>query len=110
MCQVIVVIIVEGKRRWDCCSLQRCWNNAIEYLAGCMLTAFTSSSSPLSSLSSSLTIFLTFHLLAGNPEGEEHLFGVDADQITPLAYLKGGHRGDAYMTLAGSMETEGRGW
>ena len=55
---------------------------AVEYLVGC-----TWSTTPASPASPAL------HLLAGNSNGDGYLFRMDADQITPLIHLKGGHRG-----------------
>mmetsp|Transcript_8592 Transcript_8592/g.19309 ORF Transcript_8592/g.19309 Transcript_8592/m.19309 type:complete len:450 (-) Transcript_8592:138-1487(-) len=54
--------------------------NAIDYLVGCTW-AQASTASP------------ALHLLAGNSNGDGYLFRMDADQITPLMHLKGGHRG-----------------
>lgn len=60
-------------------------NDSVEYLVGCTWTAVPSSSSSSSSPA--------LHLLAGNSDGDGYLFRVDADLITPLVHLKGGHRG-----------------
>ena len=80
-------------------------NNIIEYLVGCTwapqvpssslppkssLSSLTTTSSPSSSTSSS---FPALQLLAGNSQGDGFLFQVDADKITPLMHLKGGHKG-----------------
>ncbi len=83
-------------------------NNIIEYLVGCTWTPQVPSSSssllspPTSSMSSlttsassssSSSSFPALHLLAGNSQGDGYLFQVDADKITPLMHLKGGHKG-----------------
>jgi len=56
--------------------------NAIDYLVGCAWAQVsTEASSP------------ALHLVAGNSKGDGYLFRMDADQITPVIHLKGGHRG-----------------
>ena len=59
--------------------------NAVEYLIGCtwvpMLTTAPLAQSP------------ALHLVAGNSNGDCYIFRIDADQITPICHLKGGHRG-----------------
>ena len=75
-------------------------NNIIEYLVGCTwaprVPSSSSSSSLLPSASSSLdsaSSFPALQLLAGNSQGDGYIFQVDADGITPLMHLKGGHKG-----------------
>ena len=71
-------------------------NNIIEYLVGCTWAPQVPSSSSLSMPSSpmsSASSFPALHLLAGNSDGDGYLFQVDADRITPLMHLKGGHKG-----------------
>ncbi|KAL9187731.1 hypothetical protein ACHAXT_006109 [Thalassiosira profunda] len=53
---------------------------AVEYLVGCTWASVATSSPAL-------------YLLAGNSEGDGYVFQIDADRITPLMHLKGGHRG-----------------
>lgn len=56
--------------------------DAVEYLVGCeWKTIPDSTSAP------------ALHLIAGNSLGDGYMFRVDANQITPVAQLKGGHKG-----------------
>eukprot|EP00986_Skeletonema_menzelii_P015740 scaffold12566_cov162-Skeletonema_menzelii.AAC.4 len=63
--------------------------SAVEYLVGCTWTNANCDQETQQSPSDSKAL----HLLAGNSEGDGYLFRMDADQITPLRHLKGGHRG-----------------
>ena len=58
--------------------------SSVEYLVGCTWEPISTSSSSASP---------ALHLLAGNSEGDGYLFRIDADRITPVAHLRGGHRG-----------------
>ena len=69
-------------------------NSVIEYLVGCTWAPQVPSSSSSSSSSfPAASSFPALHLLAGNSDGDGYLFQVDADRITPLMHLKGGHKG-----------------
>jgi hypothetical protein len=68
-------------------------NNIIEYLVGCTWAPQVPLSSMSSSSMSPESSFPALHLLAGNSDGDGYLFQVDADRITPLMHLKGGHKG-----------------
>ena len=63
--------------------------SAVEYLVGCTWANANCDQAAQQSPSNSKAL----HLLAGNSEGDGYLFRMDADQITPLRHLKGGHRG-----------------
>mmetsp|Transcript_32404 Transcript_32404/g.68992 ORF Transcript_32404/g.68992 Transcript_32404/m.68992 type:complete len:153 (+) Transcript_32404:213-671(+) len=63
-------------------------NAAVEYLVGCAWTDVSASTAAAAATSSP-----ALHLLAGNSRGDGYLFRMDADRITPVAHLKGGHRG-----------------
>lgn len=67
-------------------------NSVIEYLVGCTWAPQVPSSSSSSSFPNASS-FPALHLLAGNSDGDGYLFQVDADRITPLMHLKGGHKG-----------------
>ncbi|KAL7489033.1 hypothetical protein ACHAW6_014599 [Cyclotella cf. meneghiniana] len=60
---------------------------AVGYLVGCEWRAFPDNGTMTGDVSPAL------HLVAGNSRGDGYLFRVDASQITPLAQLKGGHKG-----------------
>lgn len=63
--------------------------SSVEYLVGCTwVNANCDQATPQSPSDPK-----ALHLLAGNSEGDGYLFRMDADQITPLAHLQGGHRG-----------------
>ncbi len=62
---------------------------AVEYLVGCTWANANCDQDAQQSPSGSKAL----HLLAGNSDGEGYLFRMDADQITPLKHLKGGHKG-----------------
>ena len=66
--------------------------NPVEYLVGCrwknlMLLPHHGSKDATSSVS------LAFYVIAGNSNGDGYVYRVDANKITPLVHLKGGHRG-----------------
>eukprot|EP00985_Skeletonema_marinoi_P005152 scaffold2222_cov112-Skeletonema_marinoi.AAC.3 len=63
--------------------------SSVEYLVGCTWANANCDQDAQQSPSDSKAL----HLLAGNSEGDGYLFRMDADQITPLRHLKGGHRG-----------------
>jgi WD40 repeat protein len=63
--------------------------SSVEYLVGCTWANANCDQATPQSPSDSKAL----HLLAGNSEGDGYLFRMDADQITPLVHLKGGHRG-----------------
>ena len=63
--------------------------NPVEYLVGSTWASANCDQDSQPSPSQSKAL----HLLAGNSTGEGYLFRMDADQITPLVHLKGGHRG-----------------
>lgn len=63
--------------------------NSVEYLVGCTW-AYVHCDQETPQSTSSLK---ALHLLAGNSEGDGYLFRIDADQITPLVHLNGGHKG-----------------
>ena len=63
--------------------------SSVEYLVGCTWASANCEQATPQSPSDSKAL----HLLAGNSEGDGYLFRMDADQITPLVHLKGGHRG-----------------
>ena len=81
---------VTGKKRGTSSSDDNMMNDdadggsTIEYLVGCSWMDTSTSASPASP---------ALHLLAGNSNGDSYLFRIDADEITPLIHLKGGHRG-----------------
>ena len=66
--------------------------NPVEYLVGCrwknlMLLPHHGSKDATSSVS------LALYVIAGNSNGDGYVYRVDANQITPLVHLRGGHRG-----------------
>mmetsp|Transcript_6046 Transcript_6046/g.10143 ORF Transcript_6046/g.10143 Transcript_6046/m.10143 type:complete len:444 (-) Transcript_6046:59-1390(-) len=63
--------------------------SSVEYLVGCTWANANCDQDAQQSPSDSKAL----HLLAGNSEGDGYLFRMDADHITPLRHLKGGHRG-----------------
>ncbi len=63
--------------------------SSVEYLVGCTWANANCDHEAQQSSSNSNAL----HLIAGNSEGDGYLFRMDADQITPLRHLKGGHKG-----------------
>jgi len=59
--------------------------SAVEYLVGCTWAPVSTTTEAAATPA--------LHLLAGNSNGDAYLFRMDADKITPVAELKGGHRG-----------------
>ena len=62
--------------------------NTIEYLVGCTWSDISTITPSRSTVSSP-----ALHLLAGNSNGDGYIFRIDANEITPITHLKGGHRG-----------------
>ena len=60
---------------------------SVDYLVGCEWGAMHNG------IQANNTSSPALHLVAGNSQGDGYIFRVDANQITPVAYLKGGHRG-----------------
>ena len=69
--------------------------SAIEYLVGCTWAPMDDGASTANtSLQSQVAVSSpALHLLAGNSHGDGFLFRMDADQITPVMQLNGGHKG-----------------
>ena len=79
--------------------------NPVEYLVGCrwknlMLLPHHGSKDATSSVS------LAFYVIAGNSNGDGYVYRVDANQITPLVHLRGGHRGCVYEISVGAMTVD----
>eukprot|EP00956_Cyclotella_meneghiniana_P026099 scaffold55666_cov43-Cyclotella_meneghiniana.AAC.2 len=63
--------------------------NLVEYLVGCRWTNLPDHGSKDTTSSVSPALYV----IAGNSNGDGYVYRVDANQITPLVHLKGGHRG-----------------
>jgi len=63
--------------------------SSVEYLVGCTWASISVAGGGAAGGAASPAL----HLIAGNSEGDGYVFRMDADQITPVMYLKGGHRG-----------------
>jgi WD40 repeat protein len=58
--------------------------SAVEYLVGCDWRCISDNSTEA---------LPALHLMSGNSQGDGYIFRVDANQITPMAHMKGGHKG-----------------
>ena len=61
-------------------------STSVEYLVGCEWGA-------MHGIQTKTISSPALHLVAGNAQGDGYIFRVDTNQITPVAHLKGGHRG-----------------
>lgn len=68
---------------------QRIEGDAVDYLVGCEWRAIPDNSTTAAEGAASPAL----HLIAGNSQGDGYIFRVDANQISPIAHLKGGHKG-----------------
>jgi WD40 repeat protein len=62
--------------------------DVVDYLIGCEWRAIPDDTAAAAAASSP-----ALHLMAGNSQGDGYIFRVEANQISPIVHLKGGHKG-----------------